>query len=226
VRGYSFVPLHKNVPKAALEDSKFYELLALVDALRDGRARERELAGRELKNRLEKSTMTSPNLELLEIAAERLRPLLPEIVFVGGCATGLLVTDPEPLQFAKPMMWMSSPRLLPMLSTQSSRNGCVILGFRRTRARALRSVAGDIRPPSRRNAARRKDSRLSNRWYAMPCAPQPRSTFAVASLFVLSLHLTSWNQDRSLPRRGRETTSPATISKTHHRRRRTHVTSG
>ena len=38
--------------------------------------------------------MTSPNLELLEIAAERLRPLLPEIVFVGGCTTGLLVTDP------------------------------------------------------------------------------------------------------------------------------------
>jgi len=38
--------------------------------------------------------MTAPNLELLEIAAERLRPLLSEIVFVGGCATGLLVTDP------------------------------------------------------------------------------------------------------------------------------------
>ena len=52
VRGYSFAPLHKNVPQAALEDSKFYELLALVDALRDGRARERELAGRELKKRL------------------------------------------------------------------------------------------------------------------------------------------------------------------------------
>jgi hypothetical protein len=30
----------------------------------------------------------------LESAAEKLRPLLPEIVFVGGCATGLLVTDP------------------------------------------------------------------------------------------------------------------------------------
>ena len=55
-RGYSFAPLHKNVPQAALEDSKFYELLALVDALRDGRARERELAGRELKKRLEEST--------------------------------------------------------------------------------------------------------------------------------------------------------------------------
>jgi hypothetical protein len=56
VRGYSFAPLHKNVPQAALEDSKFYELLALVDALRDGRARERELAGRELKKRLEESS--------------------------------------------------------------------------------------------------------------------------------------------------------------------------
>lgn len=32
--------------------------------------------------------MSHPNLELLGIAAARLRPLLPEIVFVGGCATG------------------------------------------------------------------------------------------------------------------------------------------
>jgi hypothetical protein len=34
------------------------------------------------------------NIDLLESAAVRLRPLLAEIVFVGGCATGLLVTDP------------------------------------------------------------------------------------------------------------------------------------
>jgi hypothetical protein len=52
VRGYSFAPLHKNVPIAALEDRKLYELLALTDALRDGRARERNLAGRELERRL------------------------------------------------------------------------------------------------------------------------------------------------------------------------------
>ena len=31
--------------------------------------------------------MTSPNLELLVIAADRLRPLLPEIVFVGSTNT-------------------------------------------------------------------------------------------------------------------------------------------
>lgn len=38
--------------------------------------------------------MSHPNLELLRMAAERLRPLLGEIVFVGGCTTGLLITDP------------------------------------------------------------------------------------------------------------------------------------
>src|ERR1700727_330699 len=38
--------------------------------------------------------MPNPHLELLELAAERWRQLLPEIVFVGGCATGLLIEDP------------------------------------------------------------------------------------------------------------------------------------
>jgi hypothetical protein len=38
--------------------------------------------------------MSHPNLDLLERAAAMLQPLLPEIVLVGGCATGLLITDP------------------------------------------------------------------------------------------------------------------------------------
>jgi hypothetical protein len=38
--------------------------------------------------------MPHPNLDLLELTAEKLRPLLSEVVFVGGCTTGLLVTDP------------------------------------------------------------------------------------------------------------------------------------
>lgn len=53
VRGYEFSPLYKSVPKAALKDGNLYELLALVDAIRDGRTREREIAIRELKARLE-----------------------------------------------------------------------------------------------------------------------------------------------------------------------------
>jgi hypothetical protein len=51
-RGYEFSPLYKSVPKAALKDKKLYEMLALVDAVRDGRAREREIAARELKARI------------------------------------------------------------------------------------------------------------------------------------------------------------------------------
>ena len=51
-RGYSFLPLYKSVPKAAKTDEKFYELLVLVDAIRGGRARERQLAIQELKKRL------------------------------------------------------------------------------------------------------------------------------------------------------------------------------
>jgi DNA-binding transcriptional MocR family regulator len=52
VRGMTLEPLHKTAPKAARKDPGLYELLALVDALRDGRARERQIAERELSTRL------------------------------------------------------------------------------------------------------------------------------------------------------------------------------
>jgi hypothetical protein len=53
VRGTAFSPLYKNVPQAAKRDAKLYELLALVDAIREGRAREREIAIRELVARID-----------------------------------------------------------------------------------------------------------------------------------------------------------------------------
>ncbi len=52
-RGTEFSPLYKNVPAAARRDPKLYELLALVDAIRDGRARERDIAIRELTARID-----------------------------------------------------------------------------------------------------------------------------------------------------------------------------
>ncbi len=52
LRGVTLEPLHKTVPKAARKDPVLHELLALVDALREGRARERQLAERELSARL------------------------------------------------------------------------------------------------------------------------------------------------------------------------------
>lgn len=51
-RGVSLEPLHRVVPLVAQADPRFYEILALLDALRDGRARERRLAEREIVERV------------------------------------------------------------------------------------------------------------------------------------------------------------------------------
>ena len=51
-RGVSLEPLYKTAPAAALRDPSLYELLALIDAVREGRARERSLGEKELTARL------------------------------------------------------------------------------------------------------------------------------------------------------------------------------
>jgi hypothetical protein len=52
VQGTSVQPLYPSVPGAARRDPELYDLLALVDALRIGRARERALAEKEINQRL------------------------------------------------------------------------------------------------------------------------------------------------------------------------------
>lgn len=52
VKGFSFSPLYGVAPGAARSDSRLYELLVLVDAIRGGRARERNVAIEELEKRL------------------------------------------------------------------------------------------------------------------------------------------------------------------------------
>lgn len=44
VRGVTFFPIYKLVPQAAKRDQILYELLVLVDSIRDGRAREQDIA--------------------------------------------------------------------------------------------------------------------------------------------------------------------------------------
>lgn len=52
MRGQAIEPLYESVPFAAQKDPQLHELLALVDALRVGRARERAIAARELEDRI------------------------------------------------------------------------------------------------------------------------------------------------------------------------------
>jgi DNA-binding Lrp family transcriptional regulator len=51
-RGEGLAPLFRSAPGAALRDPRLYEWLALVDAVRSGRARERKLAAQEIERRL------------------------------------------------------------------------------------------------------------------------------------------------------------------------------
>lgn len=55
VRGIALLPLHHAVPQAALKDPKLYEMLALLDSIRTGRAREREYAVKELTHRIDRA---------------------------------------------------------------------------------------------------------------------------------------------------------------------------
>lgn len=57
-RGPSLSPLHRHVPEAALADPALYQYLALLDALRVGRSRERTLAENLLAERLRKPDAT------------------------------------------------------------------------------------------------------------------------------------------------------------------------
>jgi hypothetical protein len=52
VRGITICPIYPSVPAACRIDSKLYELLTLLDAIRGGAARERELAEKILTERL------------------------------------------------------------------------------------------------------------------------------------------------------------------------------
>ena len=51
-QGLSVKPLYRNVPEVAQASRPFYDLLALVDALRIGRARERAFAEEKLRERI------------------------------------------------------------------------------------------------------------------------------------------------------------------------------
>jgi hypothetical protein len=54
-KGISLMPLYRSVPDAARRDLVLYERLAMLDAIRDGGARERKLAEKELIKSLRRS---------------------------------------------------------------------------------------------------------------------------------------------------------------------------
>lgn len=53
VRGEALFPIHKAAPEAAARDEQLYKALALVDAIRAGKAREQAIASNLLKEILD-----------------------------------------------------------------------------------------------------------------------------------------------------------------------------
>jgi hypothetical protein len=52
IRGHTIIPLYATVPQLVQKDAQLYELLSLIDALRIGKAREKNLAIEELTKRI------------------------------------------------------------------------------------------------------------------------------------------------------------------------------
>ncbi|RYF43790.1 MAG: MarR family transcriptional regulator, partial [Comamonadaceae bacterium] len=60
-KGPTLSPLYRTAPQAALADPSLHRLLALLDALRTGRARERNLAAQLLEAELMRSHAEAPD---------------------------------------------------------------------------------------------------------------------------------------------------------------------
>lgn len=54
-RGTSILPIYASVPHAVMKDKKLHRLLALIDLIRVGRAREQQFASEELQKEIEVS---------------------------------------------------------------------------------------------------------------------------------------------------------------------------
>lgn len=111
VRGESFSPLYKSASVAAKNDPALYQLLALVDAIRGGCAREREIGKKELKKRMvaateQKGEALTSNQERIVIGgtvvvsraalqelAQRFR--IRRLVLFGSAARGELKPDSD-----------------------------------------------------------------------------------------------------------------------------------
>ena len=52
IRGQAIEPLHVNTPEACLRDNKYYELMALTEAIRIGKVREQNIAFEMIKEKI------------------------------------------------------------------------------------------------------------------------------------------------------------------------------
>ncbi len=131
--------------------------------------------------------MHDPNRAQLEAAVRVLQPLLDELVFAGGCATGLLITDPAAGSI-RPTMDVDvitevasyaeyaslSERLRDLGLSEDSSEGAPTCRWR------YRDLILDVMPTDERVLG------FSNRWYAPAIAAAQRITIAGMDIRVVT----------------------------------------
>jgi hypothetical protein len=131
--------------------------------------------------------MHDPNRAQLEAAVRVLQPLLDELVFAGGCATGLLITDPA-AGSVRPTMDVDvitevasyaeyaslSERLRRLGLSEDSSKGAPTCRWR------YRDLIIDVMPTDERVLG------FSNRWYASAIAAARRITIAGLDIRVVT----------------------------------------
>jgi hypothetical protein len=86
--------------------------------------------------------VADPNRALFESVVRLLAPVLDELVFVGGCTTGLFITDPAARVSVPRETSMRLSMSPPTRSTPRSRNDCARWDSPRTPRLAHRSADG------------------------------------------------------------------------------------
>jgi hypothetical protein len=86
--------------------------------------------------------MANPNLQLLTDAAKLLRPILEELVFVGGCATALLITDKAAADVRPTFDVDAIAEITSYAAYAEFSERLRKLGFKKTQEKALRFVVG------------------------------------------------------------------------------------
>ena len=124
-RGISLEPLYRSVPAAALRDPALYRTPG-ADRRTEGRPGSRTKAGSGgASSPHSKSCKCSTRTgNYSKAPLQLLRPLLDELVFVGGCATGLLITDAGAGGVRPTRTSTRSPRSAAMAPTRGCRSDC------------------------------------------------------------------------------------------------------
>lgn len=124
--------------------------------------------------------LRDPNLERIELVAAALGPLREQLVFVGGCAAGLLITDPAAAPIRATLDVDLAVHVSVLAAYHRVEEEFARLGFKRDMAReapicrwVYRNIEVDLMPD---------DSGIigfSNRWY--PLAILTAQTFTLPS---------------------------------------------